>query len=51
MFSLAQQFVSLAPLPPVPMTPMFSLSLAESRRGRALAQPVKAVAPAASAEQ
>ncbi len=49
MFSLAQQSVSLAPLPPVPMTPMFSFSLAETRRGRGAVQPVKAAAPAASA--
>jgi hypothetical protein len=38
-------------LPPVPMTPMFSLSLAESRRIRGPVQPAKAAALAASADE
>ena len=50
MFSPEQQSVSLAPLPPVPITPMFSFSFAEMGRGRGVVQPVKAVAPAARAE-
>ena len=50
MFSPAQQSVSLAPLPPVPITPMFSFSFAEMLRGRGVVQPASAVPPAASAE-
>ena len=45
MFSLAQWSVSLEPLPPAPTTPMLSFSFAESLRGAAVAQPVRAAAP------